>query len=436
LEDGTSFNLLPFITIIILILLNGFFVATEFALVRVRPTRIDQLIKEGNKRAKHVRNVLDTLNIHLAAAQLGITLTSLGIGAVAEPAISGLLQKAFHIFVNNNGLLHTLSIVIAFVIATTLHITIGEQVPKMWAIESAEKISMWISFPLHLFCKVAYPFIITLNWMTNICLKAIGVSYNSSDDTHTEEEIKMIVSKSSDLEPEEQKMLSKIFDFHERFVREIMVHRKDMDCIYLSDPVEESVEFIRKSKHSRFPVCGEDRDDIKGYINVKDLYNLGNENLDIHKVIRQIPSLYETTPVNKALQHLQKAKHQIALVIDEYGGVSGIVTLEDILEEIVGDIQDEFDDEIESIRQVKDDYIVDGSVLVDEVNEILGITLEEIDGIDTIGGLILTKVEHPPKVGQKVVIEDYEMTILKVDDLRILSLQIKRLEPAIKEDQE
>lgn len=431
MEDGTSFHLLPFLFILVLVFLNGFFVAAEFSVVKMRITRVEQLIKEGNKKANYIKKILEDLNSHLAAAQLGITLTSLGIGAVAEPAIAKILSSWFQNMIPIS-ILHTVSFFFAFLIATTLHITIGEQVPKMWAIERAEHISLYTAKPLYWFYKLVQLPIWIFSKITKLVLKIIGVKETSGKETHTAEEIKMILSQSPDLSPEEQKMMSKIFDFNDRFIREVMVHRKEMDCVFLTDPMEESIEKMKKSKHSRFPVCGEDRDDIKGYINLKDLYKQ-NEQISLEEAMREIPKFYETTSIKKVLKHLQKNHHQIGIVVDEYGGVMGMITVEDIVEEIVGDIQDEFDDETEDFRKTKTGTLVEASVLIDDVENEFGIKIEEIDGIDTIGGYVLSKIEHPPEKGKKILIEDYEVTVVKTEEHRILTLLFKKIEENQKE---
>jgi len=433
-DDPDSILFLLFI-VVVLILLNGFFVAAEFALVKVRTTRIDQLIQEGNKRAKYVKKVLDDLETHLAAAQIGITLASLGLGWAGEPAVAKLLihvfediiqPESFYLFnfVQGETIIHTVSFIVGFTIITYFHLTIGEQVPKIFSIEKAEKVSLWTALPLSWFCKIAFPGIRIIKGSTDRMLRVMGLRLtNSQDETHSEEEIKMIVSSSLDLDPDEQKMFNKVFEFNDRFVREVMVHRKDMDCVYLTDPLEETLDFIKKSRHSRFPVCREDRDDIIGYINLKDLY-IQSDEVNIEKIIREIPRIYETMPIKKALKRLQKEKHQIAIIADEYGGVSGLVTIEDIVEVIVGDIQDEFDEEMESFQETEHGVIVDASLLVSDVTEELKIDLEEIDGIDTIGGYILSMIENrQPEKGMVVEIEQYHVKILEIEGLRILSLQ-------------
>lgn len=418
--DSSVYGLL---TVVILIILTAFFVASEFAIVKIRRTRIEQLVSEGNKKAKTVKKILDNLDGYLSACQLGITITSLGLGWVGEPAIADLLKPVFLYMEISQNLIHTVSFVVAFSIITFLHVVLGELAPKSLAIQKAEEITLMIAKPLGFFYKIMYPIIWILNSSANLLIRLFGFKPVTEDEQHTAEEVKMIVSSSSNLEPDEQQMLTKIFNFHERFLREIMIHRKDMDCIYLTDDIEENLAYIKQSTHSRFPVCGEDKDDILGYVTLKEIYRAKEEGkLELKNLIRELPKLYETTSIKKTLRLMQEHKHQMAIVIDEYGGVSGLVTLEDILEVIVGEIQDEFDNEIEPFRQTDEGTIIEGTVLIDDVNEYFGLHLEEIDGIDTIGGYVLTKIEHPPKKGIKVRLKHYVIEILEVDDHRILSV--------------
>lgn len=346
--DSDSFSLFSFLMIFVLLFLNAFFVASEFAVVKVRETRIDELIKGGNRRAKFVKKVLTDLDTHLAAAQLGITLTSLGIGAVAEPAFEKLLELVFNSLIPEE-ILGKLAFLIGFLIATVLHIIIGEQVPKVWAIEKSESMSLWTTPLLYAFCKVMYPFIKILDLLAKLVLRILGVESSKGHEVHSTEEIKMILSNSSEMEPDEQIMFNRVFDFHEQLVRDVIVHRKHMEVISINDSIEDSLKVILNSHHSRFPVCGDDRDDIKGYINVKDLYRLTSEQKEINlaDIIREIPKIFETIPIKRALALLQKENHQMAIVMDEYGGVAGLLTVEDIIEVIVGEIQDEFDVTVE-----------------------------------------------------------------------------------------
>lgn len=427
--DPEPFSWLHFGLIIGLILANAFFVAAEFALVKIRPTKAEELYQEKRRGAGHVRLVLKNLENNLAAAQLGITLTSLGIGWVSEPTFAAGINHLFANIISSEQVLHTISFILAFMLATFLHITIGEQVPKMLAIRSSEKVSLLTAAPLYWFCKSTYVGIKIIKVSTDLMLKPFGLKGNSMHEEHSQEEIKMIVSNSQDMDPESQKILKNVFEFTNRIAREIMVHRKDMDCIYISDSKEEIFEIVRKSKHSRFPVCGEDRDDVVGYIVSKDLYEQEHATFDVAKLIRDIPRILETTPIRKTLTLMQKDKQQIAIISDEYGGVSGLITIEDILEEIVGDIQDEFDDEEEDFTKTREGVLVEASVLIADVNVELGLSIEEQDGIDTIGGYVVTLLEKEPELHEKLNIGQYEVEILAIEEQVITKLKFVEQKP-------
>lgn len=427
MEEGLSLLL-----IFVFLVLTAFFVASEFAVVKVRRTRIEQLINEGKKRASHVKIIIDNLDEYLSACQLGITITSLVLGWLGEPAIQKLLQPAFERLELGAAVSHTASFVIAFSIVTFLHVVLGELVPKTLAIQKAEQVAMVIAKPLLLFYKMAFPFIWTLNKSAMLVARMFGLQPVKEEETHSEEEIKLIVSNSSELEPDEQKMLNKIFDFDQRFVREVMVHRKEIVCLYDTDPIDENIKLMKESKHSRFPVCGEDRDDIKGYINIKDIYGSTSEINDLNDFVRSIPKFLETTTISKTLKLLQQEKSQIAIVMDEYGGVSGMITLEDIFEEIVGEIQDEYDDEEDPIQPIENGFLVGGDVLLAEINEELGLQLEEIDGFDTIAGYVMTKFERMPEKNDVLEEQNYQISVEEVEEDRILKLKfIKSADPTI-----
>lgn len=421
--DPDPFSWLHLVLVIILIFANAFFVAAEFSIVKIRPTQAEELYREGKRRAKYVKAVLSDLENHLAAAQLGITLTSLGIGWISEPTFAALLQRALSNIVSSEHIVKTISFIVAFLFATFLHITVGEQVPKMLAIKDAEKMSLATAAPLYWFSKISYVGIKLIKISTDLMLKPFGAQGFTSHKQHSQEEIRMIVSSSQEMDPESQKIIRNIFEFNNRIAREIMVHRKEMDCIYISDNIDEIFEIIRESKHSRFPVCGEDKDDIMGYVVSKDLYEQDRETLDIASLIREIPKILETTPIRRTLTLMQKDKQQIAIITDEYGGVSGLITIEDILEEIVGDIQDEFDDEEADFTETTDGVLVEGGVLISEVNEELNLLIEEQDGIDTIGGYVMQLLEKEPVLDEKIIIGHYEVQIISLEEQVVTKLR-------------
>lgn len=416
-----------------LVFLNGFFVATEFAMVKVRKSRIETLIIQGNKRAKRTLIVVKDLNSYLSACQLGITLASLGLGWVGEPAILRLLMPIFNLFNLPSSLEHSIAFIIAFSIITGCHIVFGELVPKSLAIISPEKIALSTAFPLIFFYKLTYPVMWIFNHSTNWILKVFGFSQvDEHESVHTDEEIKLLVEESYNhglVDKTELTLVDNIFDFSDKTVKEIMVPRTDITNIFIEDAFDDIIDFTLKEQLTRYPVCKENKDNVIGFIHIKDLYKqkIEGSNQEIKNIIREIKLVPESMLISDLLKIFKKDKVQVALVIDEYGGTSGLVTIEDILEEIVGEIQDEFDEEEDSIIKCEDNsYIVDGKVLIEDITEFLYIDIED-EHIDTIGGWAYTQLDSYPKVNDKFTYKNYEFTILKCNRKRINKLLIKNL---------
>ncbi|WP_148551688.1 hemolysin family protein [Paraclostridium bifermentans] len=416
-----------------LVFLNGFFVATEFAMVKVRKSRIETLIIQGNKRAKRTLIVVKDLNSYLSACQLGITLASLGLGWVGEPAILRLLMPIFNLFNLPSSLEHSIAFIIAFSIITGCHIVFGELVPKSLAIISPEKIALSTAFPLIFFYKLTYPVMWIFNHSTNWILKVFGLSQvDEHESVHTDEEIKLLVEESYNhglVDKTELTLVDNIFDFSDKTVKEIMVPRTDITNIFIEDAFDDIIDFTLKEQLTRYPVCKENKDNVIGFIHIKDLYKqkIEGSNQEIKNIIREIKLVPESMLISDLLKIFKKDKVQVALVIDEYGGTSGLVTIEDILEEIVGEIQDEFDEEEDSIIKCEDNsYIVDGKVLIEDIIEFLYIDIED-EHIDTIGGWAYTQLDSYPKVNDKFTYKNYEFTLLKCNRKRINKLLIKNL---------
>ncbi|WP_419743415.1 hemolysin family protein [Paraclostridium dentum] len=416
-----------------LVFLNGFFVATEFAMVKVRKSRIETLIIQGDKRAKRTLIVVKDLNSYLSACQLGITLASLGLGWVGEPAILRLLMPIFNLFNLPSSLEHSIAFIIAFSIITGCHIVFGELVPKSLAIISPEKIALSTAFPLIFFYKLTYPVMWIFNHSTNWILKVFGLSQvDEHESVHTDEEIKLLVEESYNhglVDKTELTLVDNIFDFSDKTVKEIMVPRTDITNIFIEDAFDDIIDFTLKEQLTRYPVCKENKDNVIGFIHIKDLYKqkIEGSNQEIKNIIREIKLVPESMLISDLLKIFKKDKVQVALVIDEYGGTSGLVTIEDILEEIVGEIQDEFDEEEDSIIKCEDNsYIVDGKVLIEDITEFLYIDIED-EHIDTIGGWAYTHLDSYPKVNDKFTYKNYEFTILKCNRKRINKLLIKNL---------
>ncbi|MHC1684361.1 MAG: hemolysin family protein [Clostridiaceae bacterium] len=418
--------------VLLLVFMNGFFVATEFAVVKVRKSRIETLLIEGNKSARHTIKVVNDLNSYLSACQLGITLASLGLGWVGEPAVAKMLDPIFQMFDIPEATTHSISFIIAFSIITGFHIVLGELVPKSLAIISSEKIALATSLPLIMFYKTTYPIMWAFNQSTNFILKVFGMSQvDEHDAAHTDEEIKLLVEESYKhglIDKTELTFVDNIFDFSEKTVKDIMIPRTDMACIFIEDSFDEILEFALDEELTRYPVCKESKDNVIGFIHIKDLYKLKIEgkSTDIKTIVREIKFVPESLSISELFKVFQKEKAQMSIIIDEYGGTSGLVTVEDILEEIVGEIQDEFDDDGEDIKKNEEgNFIIDGKVLIEDINDLLEVRIED-ENIDTIGGWIYAQSKSYPVVNDKISYENFDFIILKCDRKRINKVLVRK----------
>lgn len=406
--------------------------AAEFAMVKVRSSRLESLVLEGNQKAKYAQKLTSNLDAYLSACQLGITLASLGLGWVGEPAIAKAIEPVMQSFGFSDVVIHTVSFVIAFSIITFLHIVLGELAPKSMAIQKSEGVTMWTAPLLIFFHKIMYPFIWFLNGTANWLLRLIGIQPATEHEAaHTEEEIRILMEeshKSGYIDNTELALVDNIFDFSERNAREVMIPRTDMVCLYAENSFEDNLEIALKEQMTRYPVCNPDKDNIIGFIHIKDLFaaiTKGKKNFK--ELIRPVIRVPESMQISSLLKQMQKKKAQLAIVIDEYGGTAGLLTIEDIIEEIVGEIQDEFDEERQPIETLgSHSYSVDGRLILEEANDFFGFRIENED-VDTIGGWIYSQVETPPKVNQRVEFEGFEFIISEVDNFRINRILIKRL---------
>ncbi|MBR2567135.1 MAG: HlyC/CorC family transporter [Paenibacillus sp.] len=424
------------VLIAVLIGLSAFFVAVEFALVRVRSSRIDQMIAEGNKRALAVKQAVANLDGYLSACQLGITITSLGLGWLGEPTVEKILHPVFESMSIPDSLASFLSFVIAFVSITYLHVVVGELAPKTIAIRKAETVALLTSGLIIWFNRIMYPFIWLLNGSANQLVKLFGIKPASEhEEAHSEEELQIIINESFEsgkINQAEFGYVSRIFAFDEMLAKEIMVPRTDMVCLYLNKTNEENLEIIREEQYTRFPIVNESKDDIIGIINTKQFFLelYGNEEpVDLYSLIQPVSAVHETTPVKDLLKKMQKDGVHIAVLVDEYGGTSGIVTIEDVLEQIVGEIRDEFDaDEEEEIQIINEHYVIlDGKVSLSKVNDMFLSSLDA-DEWDTIGGWLYS---HRPEMEEQ---EEYEyenltFVLLEKDKNRFYKVAIVPKEP-------
>lgn len=424
--------------VVLLIALTGFFVATEFAIVKVRTSRIDQLVAEGKSGAKAAKHVVTHLDEYLSACQLGITITALGLGWLGEPTVEAMLHPLFERWDLNPSLSHILSFGIAFASVTFLHVVVGELAPKTVAIQKAEAITLAFAKPIILFYKIMYPFIWVLNGSARLLVGLFGLKPASEHElAHSEEELRILLSESyesGEINQNELKYVNNIFEFDERIAKEIMVPRTEIVTLDITDTIDTIIDVIQQEKYTRYPVIEGEKDNVLGMINIKEILTAKLTQKDLHResiltsFVKPVIRVIETIPIHDLLVKMQKDRIHMAILIDEYGGTSGLVTVEDILEEIVGDIRDEFDaDEIAEIRKVKEGhYLFSSRVLIDEVNDILGIHLSE-EEVDTIGGWFMTK-NLDAKIGDEIEEEGYLFKIIEIDEYHIAYLEVTKIE--------
>jgi CBS domain containing-hemolysin-like protein len=420
------------VSIAILIALTAFFVASEFAVVKIRSSRIDQLLAEGVPKAKAAKKVISNLDEYLSACQLGITITSLGLGWLGEPTVEMLLHPLFERLQLQEPFSHILSFIIAFSVITFLHVVIGELAPKTFAIQKAEEITLLFSPTLILFNKVMFPFIWTLNHSARVVVGLFGLKPVSEHElAHSEEELRIILSESyesGEINQSEYKYVNKIFEFDNRLAKEIMVPRMEMVCLAKEATMNEILETVKEERYTRYPVIDGDKDNILGIVNIKEILTdciqqkcEGEE--PVLPYLKPVIRVLETIPIHDLLLKMQKARSHMAILSDEYGGTAGLVTAEDILEEIVGEIRDEFDtDELPLIQKFgNEQYILDGKVLISEVNDLLGTSLEE-DDVDTIGGWFLTQ-KYDVQKGDSIESDGYQFKISEIEGHHILYIE-------------
>lgn len=418
------------IAALFLVLLNGFFVLSEFAIVKVRRSKLEELVKLGKPNASLALRMSNSLDTYLSATQLGITLSSLALGWIGEPALAQLIEAPFvYFFGENPVLLHTVSFMIAFTIITFLHVVFGELVPKSVAIAKAETMSLFIAKPLYVFWLLFYPLIRFFDIVASFFLKRMGIAPASEHElAHSEEEIRFIVNESFKggyIDSVESEIIKNAVDFSETVAREIMTPRKDMVCINSEKSFEENVALVTTTRYTRYPYCHGGKDNISGMIHTRDLLNnaLTHQVEDMSKFVRPIIMVPENASISVILTTMNKQRTHIALVVDEYGGTSGLLTMEDILEEIIGDTTDEHDTTNEMVRMIDEySYEFDGMVNLEKVEEIMGIIFDETEQSITIGGRVFNLIGRLPEVGDIVEDELCSYEILEINNKRIRKL--------------
>ncbi|CAM3511817.1 hemolysin family protein [Marinicrinis lubricantis] len=414
----------------LLIIMTAFFVSTEFAIVKLRGSRIDQLVAEGRKNAKAVQQVAGNLDGYLSACQLGITITAMGLGWLGEPTVERMLHPVLEGFHLPDEVTTVISFLIAFIAMTVLHVVVGELAPKTVAIQKAEWVSLTLSRPLIWWYKIMYPFIWLLNGSANLIVKMMGLKpVKEHEEAHSEEELRIILSdsyKSGKINQSEFGYVNRIFTFDDLVAKEIMVPRTDMICLSADAPLEENMRVIREEQYTRFPVMKDNKDQIIGFINTKQFFLQYSDqpDLKLEDVIHPLLTVSEAMPIKNVLKKMQAEHTHIAILLDEFGGTSGMITIEDILEEIVGDIRDEFDEEEKKeIEKLGPGHIiVDGKVSLTHLNQMLGIQIDS-DDLDTIGGWLYSNNSELKK-GSTWSYANMTFKVLEKDKHRIRKIEM------------
>jgi CBS domain containing-hemolysin-like protein len=428
-----SILIINLLLVALLIGLTAFFVGAEFAVVKVRMSRVDQLISEGNKKAVIAKKLISNLDYYLSACQLGITVTALGLGFLGEPTVEKLLHPLFDSFGVSDSISTIISFIVAFSIVTFLHVVVGELAPKTLAIQFSEKLTLLLAGPLYWFGKVMYPLIWTLNGSARVFLRMFGVQPASHEQAHSEEELRIIMAQSfesGEINQTELDYVENIFTFDERVAKDIMVPRTQIITLSQALNRKEIISVLEEHQYTRYPVTNDgNKDNIVGFVNVKEMLTeiaAGRERKLI-EFVHELPFIVEGTPVRDVLLKMQRERVHIALIIDEYGGTAGLITMEDILEEIVGEIRDEFDmDEVADIQKIREGvFHINGRVLISDVEQRFGLALTGANDVDTIGGWIQSQnvdTEHNGSVNHG----SHVWTVLEMDNHQVkqVSLQL------------
>jgi len=427
------------IAIIILLAANGFFVAAEFALVKARGFRIEALAAEGSAAARLTVRIQGNLEAYLAACQLGITMASLGLGWVGEPAVAALFEPLFQFLGLPDEILHTSAFITGFLVFSSLHIVVGEQVPKTLAIRKAEPVALWVAYPL----RLSYLAVLPLNWLLNMAARMILTMLKVDEVSHAEvlsgNELKGLVATSrehGEIEHEKASMLHNLFEFDQRHVRRVMIPRSSIDVLDVAATPEENLETIKKKAHSRFPIIdGNNEDQILGILLTKDIYSalIAGENepwRDFVRYIREPLVVPETQKVSELFEIMRANRAHLAIVVDEYGTFIGIVSMEDLLEEIVGEIHDETDNEQAefTIEATSDDrWEADGLVTLSDLEKAIGFHVPDDLDANTLSGLFMSRLERMPEAGDEITEGFHKLTVLSYEDRRVGRVSIEKL---------
>jgi CBS domain containing-hemolysin-like protein len=418
-----------------LVFMNGFFVAAEFAIVKVRASQLEMKIQTGNRFALLAKNIITHLDSYPAATQLGITLASLGLGWIGEPVVSAIIINLMNLLgiEISTKMAHDIALPVAFAIITIMHIVFGELAPKSIAIQRSEKTTLIIAYPLQLFYLIFRPFIWLLNGIANVMLKVLGISAVHGTEVHSSDELKYLVQQSKEtgmIETADYNIIKNAFDFSERTARQIMVPRTQVLAIDVNDFNEAVLEKVIEENYSRTPCYENNLDNITGVVYLKDILMKmrKHEFINIRDIIRPIMMIPETKHIGQLLKDFQIKHQQIAVLVDEYGATKGIITMEDILEELVGQIQDEYDTETPIVEKTGDKtFSVLALASINDINQLLPHSLEKEDNYETLAGFLIYNFGRIPNTNDRIVSNDYEFIILKKSKSSIMLVQLRDL---------
>ena len=424
---------LRIVAVLLLVLLNGFFVAAEFALVKVRDTQLAPFILRGDRRARVAQFILEHLDSFLSAAQLGITLASLGLGWIGEPVFSTLLQPVFGwLNVESPQMRRALAFAIGFSAITFLHISAGEQAPKWLAIQKALPTSLWIAYPMLWFYRASYPFVLLLNGASQWLLRQVGLQPGSETELHSEEELRLLVGtqQQSGGLAFRRRILLNALDLRQRIVRDVLRPRQEITALDTEASIAQCLDVAEQTRYSRFPLCeGGDLDKMLGVVHIKDLYAArikARSGADLLPAVRKLIYVPETARLEKLLKMFLERKLHFAIVVDEYGGTMGMVTLENILEELVGQIQDEFDQEKPALVRISDGvWEASGALPLHDLEELVGESLRE-EGVTTASGWVTQRLSGFPKIGDALTVGQFELRVEALEGLRVARLKITK----------
>ncbi len=431
--------ILDIFVVLFFVFLNGFFVAAEFAIVKVRLTQIEPLAAKGNRRARVARDIITHLDLYLSATQVGITISSLALGWLGEPLVAEQLRPfMYSVGITKPEFVSGISFGIAFAIITFLHIILGELAPKSLAIQKASSTTLWTAYPLKLFYLVFRPLIWSLNFLANAILRMVGIQpAGESELIHSEEELRLLLAQEKGVSAASKNIVRNAMDFRRKQARHAMIPRTEMVMLALAAPVQENLKVMRTHKYSRYPVYKDSIDNIVAIVYTKDIFKQDrdhNPDFSLESVLRDATFLPESVSIEKLLETMLQRQTRMVILADEYGGTAGLITLENVLEELVGPIQDEFDREAPEIIKLNEgEYVVEASVTTNEVEQLISVELSPKD-IISIGAFLLEQLGHIPVNGENVRVNGVEFTVEQVTDRVMDRIRVKKL-PAPPEEE-